>query len=390
MNILITTYYPSNFGGAEISIELLARKLKERGNKVVFASNGDYPGFKTYLIKNNLRYLPVSLQKLYLSNLLTKIVKEENIEIIHANDRLTIPGAIKTAIKNKVPVVAHFRDYWFVCPKSSCLMPSYHKCSTCKLSNLVRCVPLRKLPQSIYKFYTLRYSLDLLDKANVKIATSKSVKDKLELCGLGNIKVISNPVDFRLFNIKDLKKSSSEKIVLTFIGTLDYHKGIMNLLKIVIPIIRENRKVSLLIVGDGPFRDKVKKIIDSSGLSNNITLLGKLPFSEMKKIYSNSDIVLFPSVWEEPFGRIAIEAMAMGKPVIASDVGGIKEIVDDKTGIKLDPFDFDGWRKSILLLLKKKKLRSDIGRRAYKKVREAYDLNRLTNDVEKVYKSILK
>ena len=73
-----------------------------------------------------------------------------------------------------------------------------------------------------------------------------------------------------------------------------------------------------------------------------------VPYEKVPCLYAGSDIVVFPSIWPEPFGRIAIEAIAAGKPVIGSAIGGIKETIAASSGILVAPGNVEELRKAII------------------------------------------
>jgi len=393
MKILFTIYNLKNVGGAEASTYFLAKGLKNIGHEVIIASTGKYPKIKTYVFKKYRKIPSFSLQKHYLSNFLSKIITKEKIDIVHAQDRLTTVGAITAAKDNKIPVVVHFRDYWFVCPKSTCLMPSYKECSVCSLRKIIKCVPKKRLLWEIYKLYLIKSSWNLLKKANVKIAISNVIKNKLKLIGITkSIKVISNPIDLDLFikaNRKKIrKKYNLNGVVITFIGSIAYYKGVSILMKLIPKILKEKRNVYFLIVGDGPLKNQFVDFIKSKNLKN-VIFTGKIPYKQVPNIYAASDILLFPSILQEPFGRIAIEAMAASKPIIASNVGGIKDIINHgKTGYLVDPFDLKKWKEYLHYLINNEKLRKKMGEKGYKLAKKKYDTNIIAKKIFNIYKKL--
>lgn len=376
MKILFTVYAPFGYGGAEISMMLLAEGLKKRGHEIIIASTGNYSGFKTYKFKRFRKVPLFYIHNLYLSRFLSKIIKKEGIDVIHAHDRSTSPGAIIAAKICGIKSVTHFRDYWFVCPKSSCLMSNFKECYHCNLRGLIKCSSLLRLPWNLYKYFYLKSIRTLLKQSDVKIAISSVISERLNSCGIKNSVIIPNPLI-----VENIKNYKHRGIIISFIGSLDYHKGIMNILK----VIKEIREVSFLIVGRGPLEGAIKRFIKDNSM-NNVDVLGYIPYDKIKEIYSKSDIVVFPSVWQEPFGRIAIEAMSFGKPVIGSNIGGIKNIiVDGKTGFLVDPFDFKGWKDKINLLVKDKNLRLKLGREGKKRALKNYNIDIIAKKIEGIY-----
>ena len=129
MKVLFTTYSGLGVGGAEVSMRLLAKGLRDRGHEVWIASSGDYE----YGIKfKKFRKIPsYSWHNRYLERVFSKIVKERSIELIHAQDRLTSIAAIRVAKRFKIPIVIHFRDYWFCTFIYLCKPPYICDCFNC-------------------------------------------------------------------------------------------------------------------------------------------------------------------------------------------------------------------------------------------------------------------
>jgi len=95
--------------------------------------------------------------------------------------------------------------------------------------------------------------------------------------------------------------------------------------------LRSNAR--LVVAGDGPARDWLEEKARAEGLSDRVRFLGWRSADAIEGLYAAADLVVFPSVWNEPFGLVGIEAMAHGKPVVACDVGGVREwLVPGETG----------------------------------------------------------
>jgi radical SAM superfamily enzyme YgiQ (UPF0313 family) len=111
--------------------------------------------------------------------------------------------------------------------------------------------------------------------------------------------------------------------------------------------------------------------------------MGWLPFDKLPRLYKQADICVFPSIWPEPFGLVVVEAMAAGRPVIASRVGGLSQIVVDKeTGFLAKPGDAHDLAKKIETLLNNSSLRNKMGKKARERAEGKYDW---TNIIKKYY-----
>ena len=119
MKILVVSYYPIGFGGGEVSMKLIAAGVKNLGHNIVYASTGNYEGFKTYKFKQYKKMPFFFIRDIYLTNFLVDIIKKENIQIVHANDFYVMAAVLKAAKRTNIKSVASFRDYAFVCVKST-------------------------------------------------------------------------------------------------------------------------------------------------------------------------------------------------------------------------------------------------------------------------------
>uniref|UniRef100_A0A7C5V0B9 Glycosyltransferase family 1 protein n=1 Tax=Caldicellulosiruptor owensensis TaxID=55205 RepID=A0A7C5V0B9_9FIRM len=366
MKVLFTIYNQKDTGGSEISTNILAKELKKAGIEVIIASTGDYE-VKTYkFLKFNPWMQPFTAQETYLSRFLNNIIKSENIDLVHAQDRLTTIGAIKAAKENNIPVIVHFRDYWFLCPESTLIMKNSRSCNGCSFRNLLSCGG--NIPWNAYKYLTLLKRVsNYLRFANLKIAVSSAVKEALHRMGIEDIKILPNPVNIKTFEEADCatirdKYGIADKLVISFFGSLDYHKGIIQFIDVAKEINNEFNNIIFMIVGDGKLMRYCVNYTRKSKI--NAIFTGKVQSKDIPKYYKASEIVVFPSIWKEPFGRVAIEAMAAGKPVIASNRGGIKDIViDGKTGFLVDPLKTNGeFKEKLIALIEDSKLRNKMGR----------------------------
>ncbi len=383
MNILYTAYYGLGIGGAEVSMALLARKMKENHN-IIMASSENYNGFKTYRFNKYIKYIPsLKLQDKCLANFFSKIIKEENIKIIHSHDSKTAVAAIMAAKKNNIKAITHYRDYWFCCPRSSLLKPDLSSCENCNAENLKACSRKTKLLWDRQKLSYLNRIRNLLKSADAKIAISNAISKKLEMIGIDDARIIANGI-----NLKDFTDSRPKlnlgfrNATIGYIGSLEYNKGIQNISKIIKELLENHKELKFVIIGMGKLR---KKLIDEyKDYKHRVIFEGKLNYFDAIKAYYDLDIVLIPSIWQEPFSRVAIEAMSAGKPIIASNVGGLKDIIKKDFGLLVEPNNADEWKNAIEMMIEKPIKRKLMGINAEKEAKK-YDINKITNQVESIY-----
>jgi glycosyltransferase involved in cell wall biosynthesis len=161
-------------------------------------------------------------------------------------------------------------------------------------------------------------------------ALSPHVKERYEVFGYpaDKISIIPNMFDDH-FNIAH-QSDFSEPFNILFVGTLRHRKGADRLIDIAQKLHREHEcEFNLSIAGDGDLRPTLEREINKKKLSNNITLHGHIPYNQLPTMYSKHDLFLYTGRWDEPFGRVFLEAMGAGTPIFSTDVGSVSEIIGD-------------------------------------------------------------
>lgn len=186
--------------------------------------------------------------------------------------------------------------------------------------------------------------------------------------------------------IRREKKDIERRIL--YVGRISEEKGLHTLLLALKSLLDRGQPVKLLVVGGATDREYLRRtleVIGNLGIRKNVFLRGYVDLQELRKIYWSSDIVAIPSLTES-FGRVAVEAMAAGIPVVASDVGGLKElIVDGVTGVKVRPEDPQALADAISGILGDEKRAMELVRRASELAKERYSSKNVMSDLLGVY-----
>jgi glycosyltransferase involved in cell wall biosynthesis len=179
----------------------------------------------------------------------------------------------------------------------------------------------------------------------------------------------------------------SNKTVLGIVGRLAHQKGHAILLE-AMPMIIENKPgVVLAIIGKGSEREALEAQADRLGISSHILWLGEKTQDEVFSLLAVFDILIMPSLYEG-FGLAAAEAMAAGKPVIATNVDGLSEVVDDgKTGLLVPPGNIDLLAKAVIILLESPDMAKKMGMEGCAKV-SAFSLERFENNIIEIYRTL--
>ncbi len=214
---------------------------------------------------------------------------------------------------------------------------------------------------------TKAYKLDYFEKLknsiqNVqKIIVSSEAMAKVWKCYHSEVVIIPGGVDTDMFQPKVQKNNSIKKIFMP--GRVeDTAKGFYVLYNACEKLRKERKDFELICTGGW-----------RHGFPDWVKFTGWLDYGELPDIYSTMDITVVPSIWEEPFGIVALEAMATGIPVIASNTGGLRNIViHGETGFLFPPGDENALLKHIQSLLSNNEIRTEMGTKARQHVQKNY------------------
>ena len=294
-------------------------------------------------------------------NRLLRLIREESIDLIHTNGLKAHLLACLLTILSRRPLIWHYRD-----------LPA---------------------PTGYYRFFR---SLARVFPIKI-IANSMAVKERL-----GNpvkTKVIYNGIDTTQFQpgkkISNLRKEfgfSHNDLVIGTIGHFAPLKGYNDLILAMSMILESVPRARLLIVGGSiypayqDYKKKLQSLIDRLDLTDKVIFAGER--DDLPAVLKTIDIFVLPS-WSEGFGRANLEAMAAGRPVVSTDVGGIPEVViDGETGILVPPHDPGALAEAIIRLAEDENLRKQMGAAGRRRA-ERFTIEQMVNGVVRVYDEIL-
>lgn len=191
------------------------------------------------------------------------------------------------------------------------------------------------------------------------------------------------PKDFRRRFAED-----DEKIVF-FIGRHVHEKGIQLLIDSIPSVIEVYGKVKFIIGGVGPMTLDLKDKVQKMNLQSKVLFTGYMEESDKINLYKVADAAIFPSLYE-PFGIVVLEAMSAGCPVVASDVGGITEIINHKTtGLKFMSNSIGSLRENLISVLLDEELSEKFRTNAKLQVEEKYSWDKAASLTVDVYNEVL-
>jgi glycosyltransferase involved in cell wall biosynthesis len=136
------------------------------------------------------------------------------------------------------------------------------------------------------------------------------------------------------------QRAGTGRYEVLYAGNISHAKG-THLLVEALPLIHttlNDKPVHATLAGEGPLRADLEGRVAELGMAGQVDFTGRLPYDELQRLYRQADVVVVPSVVQEAFGRVALEALMNGTPAVVSNRGGLSEIVEDEvTGLVVDP-----------------------------------------------------
>ncbi|ACV61696.1 glycosyl transferase group 1 [Desulfofarcimen acetoxidans DSM 771] len=209
------------------------------------------------------------------------------------------------------------------------------------------------------------------------------------------LKVIPNGVNPENFVLKESRLSRDdyaapdEKIIF-YVGRLVREKGVQVLLEAMPDILSRQEKTKLIIAGKGPHEAQLREQAVRMGIAHRVYFTGYINDEVRNALYHWADVAVFPSLYE-PFGIVALEAMAAKTPVVVTDNGGLSEIViHGVDGLKAYCGNSRSLADNILPILQQRKLAATLRDNAYRKVVKDFNWSKIAKNTIQVYKEVLK
>lgn len=352
MKILMINDSYSGIGGEKTYIKNLIKLLKSAGHDVYFLSISDITvkswdknHIITYKFINKFQwFISENIINIKIYFEIKKYLKNINPDIIHFHNIYKLTKTI-LRVSAKYPTVQTLHDFGIVCPLRTMTIGS-EAYKICSGKNKLKCYHKKclKLQTNLIDyllFDNLKYQKKII---NHFICPSEKLAKTALQYGLNNTTVL--PYFHKNQNI--IYKNSNN---ILFVGRLTKEKGVDDLIKSFKIIFNHNNKLTLTIVGSGPESDNLKKLTAEFNLQSNVYFINETNEQEIAEFYKNALVVVIPSIWLENSPLVAYEAMAYAKPIIANNIGGLPELIQDGlTGFLLERFDHIAMANKILKL----------------------------------------
>jgi glycosyltransferase involved in cell wall biosynthesis len=324
-----------------------------------------------------------------------KILQNIRPDIVHLNafqPHLTI-SILPEIYKQNIPMVLTIHAYGQLCPNTS-FYDGQNICEDCKGKNYLNVIKKKckkgSLAASIVSYLKAKID-DYLgyDRfISIKISPSMFLKDKYAEHGYNSDKLVHLP---NFLELNTIVPNYDYEDYILFIGRLEVEKGLVTLIRGFAKATEDIKSLKLKIAGTGSMEEELRTLIGRMNLSN-IELLGYKKGKELENLTKNAKAVVVPSEWYENYPYSCLEAMAYGKPVIASRIGGLPEQVEDGvTGLLFEPYSAEQLANAIRILNGFEKNRIvEIGKKARKKVENNNSPETHLKAIYDIYESLLK
>lgn len=362
MKVLLVSDYATLTGGAEIFTLALRTRLRQRGHDARLFTSGARPtagaspaDYECLGTTSRWRTL-LQTANPWACVRLRRVLAEFQPDVVHVQMFLTQLSPLILPVLKEVPSLYHVVWYRPVCPLGTKMLPDGTACHVPAgaVCYRTRCLPLRDWVPLMVQMQLWRRWQNAFD---LIVANSHAVKACLVAEGIGPVEVIWYGVP-----VRPLRPSLLSPPTVVFAGRLVREKGVDVLVRAFAAVVTHLSEARLLVVGEGPEREHLEKLITDLGLSSRVALLGHLPHEEAERVCATAWVQAVPSRWAEPFGIVAAEALMRGTAVVASNAGGLAEIVQDgQTGLLVPPGDVDALAAALLRLLRDRELAEQLG-----------------------------
>ncbi len=372
---LVHQYPPDEVGGTELYTQSLVHQLAGRGHEVAVFYRRRRAGrgiisrregqARVYIawdgeLSPTRRFL-ATFYSPFLTHAFQDVLDTFQPDLVHIQHLMGLPLTIWERLRARgIPYLVTLHDYWWICANAQlitndgrviCNGPrAYFNCARCALARAGRMSLRLAIPglAGLIAWRTARLRT-ILKEAQRIIAPSRFVRDWYARHGIPaeQITVIPHGIDEAFLRAGNVRHPH-EGIRIAYIGGLSWQKGV----HILIEAFRQVQgAVSLWIAGDEDADPAY--VADLRRRADKRTrFLGKLNRNQVIETLQAIDLLAVPSLWHETFSLIAHEALAVQVPVIASNVGALREaIVEGSTGFLLPPGDVEAWRKQIQRLI---------------------------------------
>jgi len=390
-------------GGSETYYFQLADLLSENGYEVIpFSMKGEknlYSEYSDYFVKNidysrkdfksRLSYAAKIIYSFEAKRKIGRLLNSTKPDIAHLHNfhHQLSPSIIYKIKKFGIPIVNTVHDLKIICPNymminskgicEECMGGKYYKCFANRCVKNSRAGSFVNAVEAYIHSFMKSYSH--IDRF---ICPSDFYRKKFMEHGIPENKLIYIP---NFIHVEYYQPCFEHEKYILYFGRLSEEKGVKTLIR----AVKNIHDSKLVIAGTGPLEAELKSMVEKEAL-DNVEFVGFKKGEELKKLIQKSMFVVVPSKWYENGPLSVLEAMAYGKAIIGSNIGGIPEFIKDgETGLLFEPDNNDELSEKLNFLINKEDLIFEMGFNARKRAEEEYNAKLHFERLESVYKSLV-
>ena len=390
MKILLVNDYATPTAGAEISAKMLLDGLRNRGHEVrFFSSRAELLPGASYAddlcFGTTSRFQVISSTfNLSARRSLVRVLDEFRPDVVHVKMFLWQLSPLILGPLYDYPSIYHAVVYKPICPTGWKMLPDGTRCEAQPGLACLRDGCLTPQSWTVFMVQNLLWRRDM-GAFDTLVTTSFAMKERLEAEGLGPFRIIPNGCEER-----EARPPLGSEPRLAYAGRLSAEKGVDTLLRAFKRLLGHIPGARLEIVGDGPLRDRLQELARRLGINDDVDFAGPLPTTEMERRLETAWVQAVPSKWDEPFGMVAIEAMMRGTAVLASNGGGLRDIVrNGETGLLVAHNNVAAWASALTHLLSDRDRCEAMGAAGRKVALDEYTVDHKIDRILSLYEKLL-
>jgi len=389
VRVLTVHNYYRNRGGEARTLESEKKVMESKGHHVCVYSRDNKEISDSRLIQ--LWQLAVNVFfSLRTYREVTKLIRRFAPDVVHIHNVFPlISPSVYFAVKRcRIPLVQTLHNYRLGCPNGLFLDIKGEVCEKCISGNILHAVWKRCLHGNFGQSLAVSLSLGLhsmlrtFHKVDVFVSPSRFLKGKMMEAGIPEEKIRVKP---HFMATRTMSVSQTYEPYAVFMGRVAREKGVMMMLQ----VFKERKDLGLKIIGEGPLLEKARHFIKKNRLSH-IECLGYISSEERFEAVKRAAFLLFPSLYYENFPYVLMESLTLGVPVIASSIGGVPEIVEDKqNGLLFSPGSVEEMTHRINMLLRDPSLLEKMRKQAREKADLVFSEKKGYLELLDMYRSVM-
>lgn len=406
-----------NWGGAEQAASRIIKLTKQKANEIYVISTKPED-----FVRDDLNLIAVKTEEDFSKGILRRILRATKIvclpfdpitffhslrilrrtkpDLIHLHNFKVLSFSLVLSAKLlRIPTLLTVYDYWFLCPMETLIFKENRENQLCQKFHSKQCLTCAEFPRFNFilkVLSTLRRPLFNLFLKQIDAFTvlSQSSAQILESYGIPDSKIHIIRQPFPLKETLNKQEGEVEKFSILYIGWVQPRKGLHILLQAMPSILKVKPEAKLYVIGefqDVKYERTIRQLIEENRINSHVSLLGRKPYEEVKNFLERTNVVVIPEQWENMSPVVVVEAMAFGKPIVASRVGGIPEFISDgKNGFLVETTNPSEFANKILAMLENNKRAKKMAMQAQKDIIKICNEREILNDLDRLYCSLVK